>query len=110
MKFKQHKNGRISFPGVVEYQVRHDDWTETMPYPPTCESHPAKPAPIPLSSAQTAKMIALGEIKPLPSSLPFIVNVLDLERYERLAGSGLLYDRRHTGAKNIEAIDNGPAS
>lgn len=106
MNFKQHANGRISFPGVVRYQIRHEDWTETVPFPPTCESHPAPSTPVPLASRHTAKMIALGEIKPLPNSLPFRIEVLDLVAYERLARTGLLYDPRHTGGSTTPAIDN----
>lgn len=98
-KIRLHKNGRISFPGVVEYCVRHQDGrVETLPLPPNASTHPAASLPVPLSSVQTAKMMALGEINPLPSSLPFRALVLDLVAYDRLAGLGWLYHPRHTGS------------
>lgn len=109
IEIREHEGGRISFPGVVEYRVRGRFGAETLPYPPTATSHPAPTRPVPLSSFTTAKMIALGEIKPLPSSLPFQIVVLDLAAYNRLAASGLLYDPRHSGSRPAPAIDNRPA-
>lgn len=112
IEIKHHRNGRISFPGVVEYRVRRVDGAfgkRALPYPPTAASHPAPPDPVPLASKFTAKMIAQGEIRPLPKSRPFRIEVLDLASYNRLAASGLLYDPRHTGAGGAQALDNHPA-
>lgn len=110
-RIRLHRNGRISFPSVVEYRVRvGDERYETLPYPPTYDSHPAKPVPVPLSSTKMAKMIALGEIKPLPCSLPYTIEELDVAACRRLAATGLLYDPRHTGHAHTEAVDNRPTS
>lgn len=107
LRIRLHQNGRISFPGMLTYHVHLGDGRyETLPYPPTYDSHPAPPKPIPLASANMAKMIALGEIKPLPCSLPFIIEELDIDACRHLAAIGWLYDPRHTGHRRSTAIDN----
>ena len=102
MNIRTHENGRISFPGIIEYRVGN----EILPYPPTYDSHPAAPTPVPLASRQTAKMIAMGEINPIPNSLPYSVIELDLKECRKLAASGLLYDPRHTGHAYKKAADS----
>lgn len=106
MTFKTHANGRMSFP-CVEYLITHENGTtEIVPYPPTYETHPAPTTPPALSSVHTARMIAQGEIAPIPSSLPYRPVVHDLPEYDRLAKSGALRDPRHTGHALSQVIDS----
>ena len=101
-----HANGRISFP-CVEYLITHPNGdTEIAPYPPTYETHPAPTTPPALSSVHTARMIAQGEIVPIPSSLPFRPIIHDLTEHTRLWKSGALHDPRHTGHERSQVIDH----
>lgn len=100
-----HENGRISFPGVVQYRVHTPAGIKVQPYPPTFESHPGPSTPVPLASANAARLVAEGKIKPLRSSLPFTLDILDLAEFERLEGAGWTRDPRHFGA-GAEIIDN----
>lgn len=105
---REHEDGRISFPGVVQYRVRHADGTEeVLPWPPTARSHPAPAPPPPLTGWGVARLIAQGAIEPIPSSLPFTVEELDPAACRHLAASGLLYDPRHTGSPRAPAPAKG---
>lgn len=105
-RMRVHGNGRISFPGVVSYRIAGDKNAPPLPYPPTCASHPAPPQPVALSGAAVARAIAEGRIKPIPSSVPYRIEVHDLAEYERLAGTRWLYDARHTGDQPTAPVDN----
>ena len=106
-RVRLHANGRISFPGAVQYIIAAgDEAGRSLPYPPTTTSHPAPASPVALSGAGVARALAEGRIRPIPASLPFRIEVLDLSAYERLSATGWLYDPRHTGNADVPAEDN----
>ena len=97
------RTGRWSWWNIVQYRLR--DGT-ILDYPPTAETHPAEPTPVPLDCWGKAKMIAEGEVKPLPNSQPYTDVVHDLRAYEALKATGALGRREHTGASGAEMVDN----
>lgn len=96
------RTGRWTWPHIVQFRLR--DGT-VLDYPPTAATHPAPPTPVPLDSRGKARMIALGEVKPLPNGQPYTDIVHNLRVYEALKASGALYRREHTGASG-EIKDN----
>lgn len=107
-RIRVHANGRISFPGVVSYDIGGDESERriSLPYPPTCRSHPAEPEPVALSGPTVAREVAEGRIKPIPTSAPYRIVVHDLAEYERLAATRWIYDARHIGDQAATPIDN----
>lgn len=89
---------RIGWPTALVYVPSEGpDAGKELPWPPTTESHPGKPQPIPLDSHDTAKKIADGTLKPLPRSVAYLIVEKDREAVHTLAATGWLQDKRHKG-------------
>lgn len=90
VRVRREPDGRYSYPGVVGYRIFR--WNpavlayepaETLPVPPTVESHPDPDALV--AFAVLGKMYG-GR----PMTLPYKVEVFDLPAYERLSAAGML--------------------
>lgn len=85
---------RIGWPLIFKYRLTmKSGLVEWSPYQPTFESHPAPPG-----------TFLDPEVR--PSSLPWVIEVYDLARFEVLMRSGALRDLRHTGSSGSEMVDN----
>ena len=101
------RTGRWTWPHIVQYRLR--DGT-ILDCPPTAVTHPAESTPVPLDCWGKAKMIAEGEVKPLPNGQPYTDIVHDLHAYEALKATGAVGRREHTGAAGAEMVDNSRTS